>query len=45
MNLHSIYKPILLFFRRKRMALFVKLFEIRDDSEILDVGGKPSIGK
>ena len=39
MNLHSIYKPILLFFRRKRMALFVKLFDIRDDSEILDVGG------
>jgi len=39
MNIHSVYRPFLLFFRRKRMAQFVELFRIHDESEILDVGG------
>jgi len=41
MNIHSVYKPFQLYFRRKRMAQFVDLFGIQDHTEILDVGGAP----
>ena len=39
MNIHSIYKPILTFYRRKRIRIFYRLNHIGPESRILDVGG------
>jgi hypothetical protein len=39
MNIHDVYRPILLHFRRKRMAQFVDMFSIQDRTQLLDVGG------
>lgn len=41
MNIHIFYKPILLFFRRRRMKVFSNVFAIDNNTRILDVGGTP----
>ena len=39
MNIHAVYRPFQLFFRKKRMAEFEKQFGVTDDTEIIDIGG------
>jgi hypothetical protein len=39
MNIHDIYRPILTFYRRKRVSVFYKTNRIGPESRILDVGG------
>src|ERR1700733_6331299 len=39
MNIHSIYKPILTFFRTKRVKAFFRINNIGPESRVLDVGG------
>ena len=39
MNIHSIYRPFLKYFRTKRMRQFRHLFELTAETRILDVGG------
>jgi SAM-dependent methyltransferase len=39
MNIHDVYRPFLAHFRSRRMMAFLDLFEIGDDTRILDVGG------
>ncbi len=39
MNIHAVYRPFQLFFRKKRMADFVKLFGVTNDMAIIDIGG------
>jgi SAM-dependent methyltransferase len=38
-NIHTIYRPFLKYFRTKRMLLFEKYFRITPETKILDVGG------
>jgi hypothetical protein len=40
-NIHSIYRPFLLYFRTKRMKLFQEKLNPKPESFILDVGGTP----
>jgi hypothetical protein len=39
MDIHEIYKPFQLLFRRKRMREFVRLFSVNGNEKIIDVGG------
>lgn len=39
MNIHSIISKIVPFFRKKRMARFVEVFNPNENTQILDVGG------
>ncbi len=41
MNIHTIYRPISGFFRKKRMAQFLQSFDVTEDKHVLDVGGTP----
>ncbi len=43
MNIHRLHSAIGQYFRRKRMAKFSRLFDLNDETTILDVGGSPSI--
>src|SRR2546421_12884425 len=38
-TIHAVAKPILLFFRTRRMRHFVKTFDVTDQTKIIDVGG------
>lgn len=40
-HIHAIYRPFNAFFRRKRMARFVRAFGVTDKARILDLGGGP----
>ncbi|MEB3829836.1 methyltransferase domain-containing protein [Phormidium sp. CCY1219] len=39
MNIHQIYRPILTYFRRKRLQKFYHFFFLDESSKLLDVGG------
>ena len=39
MNIHSIYRPFLTYFRRVRITLLYKLFQLNASTRVLDVGG------
>lgn len=39
MNIHSIYRPFLLHFRRRRIEAFYRMFGVTSESKVLDVGG------
>lgn len=39
MDIHRLYQPLLLRFRRKRMRWFVEMFRVSDSTTILDMGG------
>lgn len=40
-RIHAFYRPFNLFFRRKRMARFVRAFGVSNGTRILDLGGHP----
>lgn len=39
MNIHQIYRPILTYFRKKRLKKFYSFFEITKEVKLLDIGG------
>jgi len=39
MNIHSVYKPFQVFFRKRRMAEFQRLFGLTDSTTVIDIGG------
>ena len=39
MDIHDIYRPFLLHFRRRRMSAFEQMFGLRSETRVLDVGG------
>ena len=39
MNIHAIYRPLLTFFRTRRVKAFFRVNHIGPESRILDVGG------
>jgi hypothetical protein len=39
MNIHDVYRPFQIYFRRSRMRKFVNLFQITNNTRIIDVGG------
>lgn len=39
MNIHRLYRPFLLHFRRRRMRLFKRAFRLLNTTRVLDVGG------
>jgi len=39
MDIHRLYRPLLIRFRRRRMRRFVEMFAIADSTTILDLGG------
>lgn len=39
MNIHDIYRPLLRYFRRRRMSEFYRLLDITSETRVLDVGG------
>ncbi len=39
MNIHDVYKPILTYFRRKRLKKFYAYFQINEKTKLIDVGG------
>ena len=43
MNIHRLHGAIGKYFRKKRMAKFSSLFDLNNETTILDVGGSPSI--
>lgn len=43
MNIHRLHGTIGKYFRKKRMAKFSSLFDLNNETTILDVGGSPSI--
>lgn len=41
MNIHDIYRPFLLHFRKRRNELFMRRMNLTADTTVLDVGGTP----
>ena len=41
MDIHRVYRPILTYFRRRRMERFSHLFAITEGTTVLDLGGGP----
>ena len=39
MDIHRIYSPFLIYFRRQRLEFLYKLFSINESTNLLDVGG------
>lgn len=39
MNIHDIYRPFLVTFRRKRLRIFSRMFNLNSSTKLLDVGG------
>lgn len=39
MNIHSLFRPFLRYFRTKRMQQFCRLFGLTEATRVLDVGG------
>ncbi len=44
MNIHQIYRPILTYFRKKRLKKFYSFFQITEESKLLDIGGNLFFG-
>jgi hypothetical protein len=40
-SIHSIYQPVLSYFRKRRMQKFLMEFQVTPSTRILDVGGEP----
>ena len=41
MDIHRFYRPLLTYFRRRRMERFARLFAITESTTVLDLGGGP----
>jgi hypothetical protein len=39
MNIHDVHRPFQMYFRRRRMSQFAKLFDLDTRTRVLDVGG------